>query len=143
MQLIDKENRVVRAAELFDDLLEALFELAAVLGAGNERADVQGQDTLVHECLGDVTANDPVGQALRDRRLADARLADQRGIVLRPARQTRSISFSRPITGSSLPRRAASVRLMPSWSTVGVLLARLVSWAGPAEDDCDKTRMTS
>ena len=46
---------------------------------------------------------------------------------------TRSISFSRPMTGSSLPARAASVRLIPSWSTVGVLLVRLVSWAGPAE----------
>ena len=56
---------------------------------------------------------------------------------------TRSISFSRPMTGSSLPRRAASVRFMPSWSTVGVLLARLVSWVGPADDDCDSTRMTS
>ena len=43
---------------------------------------------------------------------------------------TRSISFSRPMTGSSLPARAASVRLIPSWSTVGVLLARFVSWAG-------------
>jgi hypothetical protein len=36
---------------------------------------------------------------------------------------TRSISFSRPMTGSSLSARAASVRLMPSASTVGVLLA--------------------
>ena len=45
---------------------------------------------------------------------------------------TRSISFSRPMTGSSLPARTASVRLMPSWSTVGVLLARLVSVVGPA-----------
>ena len=46
---------------------------------------------------------------------------------------TRSISFSRPMTGSSLPARARSVRLIPSWSTVGVLLARFVSWAdGPA-----------
>ena len=40
---------------------------------------------------------------------------------------TRSISFSLPMTGSSFPARAASVRLMPSWSTVGVLLARFVS----------------
>ena len=56
---------------------------------------------------------------------------------------TRSISFSRPMTGSSLSRRAASVRLMPSWSRVGVLLARLVAWAGPADEDCDRTRMTS
>ena len=56
---------------------------------------------------------------------------------------TRSISFSRPMTGSSLPARASSVRLMPSWSTVGVLLARFVSWAGPADELCDRTRMTS
>ncbi len=57
---------------------------------------------------------------------------------------TRSISFSRPMTGSSLPARAASVRLIPSWSTVGVLLARFVSWAdGPADELCDRTRMTS
>ena len=38
---------------------------------------------------------------------------------------TRSISFSRPMTGSSLPARAASVRLIPSWSTVGRLARAL------------------
>ena len=31
---------------------------------------------------------------------------------------TRSISFSRPITGSSLPSRAAAVRLRPNWSSM-------------------------
>ena len=57
---------------------------------------------------------------------------------------TRSISLSRPMTGSSLPARAASVRLMPSWSTVGVLLLRLVSGvAGPEALDWLRTRMTS
>ncbi len=30
---------------------------------------------------------------------------------------TRSISFSRPITGSSLDSRAAAVRLRPNWSS--------------------------
>ena len=30
---------------------------------------------------------------------------------------TRSISFSRPITGSSLPSLAACVRLRPNWSS--------------------------
>ena len=29
----------------------------------------------------------------------------------------RSISFSRPMTGSSLPSRAAWVRLRPNWSS--------------------------
>ncbi len=57
---------------------------------------------------------------------------------------TRSISFSRPMTGSSLPARAASVRLIPSWSTVGVFEARFVSWAvGPVDELWERTRMTS
>ena len=53
--------------------------------------------------------------------------------VLRPRIwMTRSISFSRPMTGSSLPARAASVRLMPSWSTVGRLAGALrLLGAGP------------
>ena len=32
---------------------------------------------------------------------------------------TRSISFSRPMTGSSLPSRASWVRLRPNWSSTG------------------------
>ncbi len=47
VQLVDEEDRVVGAAQLLDDLLEALLELAAVLGAGHERADVERQDALV------------------------------------------------------------------------------------------------
>jgi hypothetical protein len=46
---------------------------------------------------------------------------------------TRSISFERPITGSSLPARAAAVRSMPSWSTVGV---RVDERAAPAPALC-------
>ena len=83
VELVDEEDRVVRVAELLDDLLEPLLELAAVLGAGDERPDVERQDALVQQRLGDVAVDDPVGQALGDRRLADARLADQRGVVLR------------------------------------------------------------
>ena len=54
---------------------------------GDERADVEGQDALVEQGLGDVAGDDPMGQALGDRGLADARLADERRVVLRPARQ--------------------------------------------------------
>ena len=54
VQLVDEEHRVIRAAQLFDDLLEPLLELAAVLGAGDERADVERQDALVREGLGHV-----------------------------------------------------------------------------------------
>ena len=87
VELVDEEDRVVRVPELLDDLLEALLELAAVLRAGDERADVEGQDALVQERLGDVAVDDPMGQALGDGRLADAGLADQRRVVLLAARQ--------------------------------------------------------
>ena len=87
VELVDEEDRVVGAAKLLDDLLEALLELAAVLGAGHQRADVEGQDALVEQRLGHVVVDDPVGQALGDRRLADARLADEGRVVLRPPRE--------------------------------------------------------
>ena len=87
VQLVDKEDRVVCAAQLLDDLLEALLELAAVLGTGHERPDVQCKDALVHERFRDVAADYAVGQTFGDRRLADAGLADERGIVLRSAGQ--------------------------------------------------------
>jgi hypothetical protein len=49
VQLVDEEDGVVGVPELLDDLLEALLELAAVLGAGDERADVECQDALVEQ----------------------------------------------------------------------------------------------
>ena len=87
VELVDEEDRVVGVAELLDDLLEPFLELAAVLRPGDERADVQGQDPLVQQRLGDVAGDDPVGQALGDGGLADAGLADERGVVLRPSRR--------------------------------------------------------
>ena len=63
--------------------------------------------------------------------------------VLRPRIwMTRSISFSRPMTGSRVPARAASVRLMPSWSSVGVFDGRFVSWAGAVLELWLRTWMT-
>ena len=46
MQLVDEENAVTRGADLLDDLLQALLELAAILGARDQRADVQRQQAL-------------------------------------------------------------------------------------------------
>ena len=87
VELVDEQHRVVGVAELLDDLLESLLELAAVLGPRHERADVERQDALVEQRLGHVARDDPMGQALGDRGLADAGLPDQGGVVLRPARQ--------------------------------------------------------
>ena len=87
MQLVDEQHRVVRVAQLLDDLLEPLLELAAVLRAGDEAADVERQHALVGQRLGHVAGDDALRQTLRDGRLADAGLADQRRVVLGPAAQ--------------------------------------------------------
>ena len=68
--------------DLGDDLLQPLLELAAVLGAGDQGADVERDQPLVLQLLRHVAGDDALGQPLDDRRLADARLADQGGVVL-------------------------------------------------------------
>ena len=76
-----------RVGDLLQHRLEALLEFAAVLGAGDHRAEVEGDDPLALEALGDVSFDDPVGQSLDDGRLADAGLPDEHGVVLGAARQ--------------------------------------------------------
>ena len=56
-------------------------------GAGDHRADVEGDEALVLQTLGHVAVGDAPGQTLDDGRLADAGLADQHRVVLRAPRQ--------------------------------------------------------
>ena len=71
----------------FEHGLEPLLELAAVLRAGEQRADVERPDALALQALRDVARDDPLREPLDDRRLADARLADQHRVVLRAPRE--------------------------------------------------------
>ena len=87
VHLVDEQDDVLRPLDLVHDGLDALLELAAVLGARHHEGEVQGDDLLLEEDLGDVAGGDFLGQALDDRRLAHARLADQDRVVLRPAAQ--------------------------------------------------------
>ena len=85
MQLVDEQDDLpFGVLDLLQDGLEALLELAAELRARDDRAEVQRDDLLVLEALRDVAADDALGEALHDRGLADARLADQDRVVLRP-----------------------------------------------------------
>ena len=88
VQFVDEEDDLpVAAGDFLDDGLEAVLEFAAVFGAGDQRAHVQGDDALVLQHGGHVAVEHADGQAFDDGRLADARLADQHGIVLGPAGQ--------------------------------------------------------
>jgi hypothetical protein len=86
------------ADHLFDDLLEPFLELAAVHGAGHQAAHVQHEQALVEQRLGHVAVDDALRQPFDDGRLAHARLADQRGVVLGAAAQE-SGSRARSLAG--------------------------------------------
>ena len=73
--------------DLLEHGLEPLFELAAILRAGHQRAHVETDDLLVLEALGHVAADDALRETFDDGGLADAGLADEHGIVLRAAGQ--------------------------------------------------------
>ena len=88
VQLVDERDDLAGSVgDLLEHRLEPLLELAAVLGAGDHRRQVEGDDALVLQALGDVAVGDAPGEALDDRRLADAGLADQHRVVLGPPRQ--------------------------------------------------------
>ena len=88
VQLVDEEDHLaVGRRDVAEHGLQALLELAAVLGAGEQRAEIERPHALALEALGDVARDDALGEALDDRRLADARLADQDRVVLRAARE--------------------------------------------------------
>ncbi len=88
MHLIDEEDvEARRRGHLLQHGLEPLLELAAIFRAGDQRAHVERQELLVLQAFRHVAIDDAQRQALDDRGLADAGLADQHRIVLGPPRQ--------------------------------------------------------
>ena len=85
MQLVDEHDDVRVLGQLLHDRLEALFELTAILRARDDERDVEREDPLVGEEMRNVAVDDLLRQPFDDRRLANAGLADEHSIVLRPA----------------------------------------------------------
>ena len=75
---ISSMNRMTSPASmhLFDALLQALLELAAVLAARHERRHVERDEALAAQDVGHLVRYDELGEALGDGGFADARLAD-------------------------------------------------------------------
>ena len=83
MQLVDEHDDVRVVGQLLHDRLEALFELTAVLRAGDNQRDVERENALVGEEVRHVAVDDLLREPFDDGGLADARLADEHGVVLR------------------------------------------------------------
>ena len=83
VDLVDEQDDLPLAGgDLLEHGLEPFLELAAVLGAGDQGAHVEGDQAPVLQGLGHVAVDDALGQTLHDGGLAHARLADQHGVVL-------------------------------------------------------------
>ncbi len=93
VQLVDEKDRVAALADLFQHLLQALLEIAAIAAAGDERAEVEGVELLATQRLGDVVVHDLLRKSLDDRRLADTGLTNQHRVVLRATRQDLQHAF--------------------------------------------------
>ena len=107
--------------------LEPLLELAAVLRAGDERADVERPDALALQPFGHVARDDPLREPLGDRGLPDAGLADQHRVVLRAAREHLDRA---PDLLVAADHRVELPRLGERREVAAVLLERLVRALG-------------
>ena len=88
VHLVDEQDdAAICRGDFVEDCLEALLELAAIFGTGNQRAHVERHQLLVLQGLRHVTIDDAQRQTFGNRRLADAGLADEDRVVLGAARQ--------------------------------------------------------
>ena len=133
VQLVDEEDDLALGVlDLLEDGLEALLELAAVLRAGEQRADVERDDAAAAQRLGHVAVDDPLREALDDRGLADAGVADQDGVVLRPAREHLDDAADLLVAAD---HRVELARLGVGGQVLAVLLERLERLLGVGGGD--------
>src|SRR5882762_5613258 len=85
MQLINKNDGILRLHQFLHDGLQALLELAAILGASDDERKIEGQDAFVGKERRNLAVGNALGQAFDDGGLSHARLADQDRVVLRAA----------------------------------------------------------
>ena len=117
---INKNDPASRFDDFLENRLEPFFKFAAILGPGNEGTHVKRNDSLVLQPFRYVAA------MMRWARPSAMAVLPTPGSPMRTGLffvrrdrtwTTRRISSSRPMTGSSLPDRAKSVRSMPYFSS--------------------------
>ena len=88
VHLVDEEDQLVGGtADLVDHGLQPFLELAAVLRAGDHPGEVERDHAAVGQRLRHLVVDDALGDALDDRGLAHAGLAEQGRVVLRSPRE--------------------------------------------------------
>jgi hypothetical protein len=120
VDLVDEQDAVRRVLQLLEHGLQALLEVAAVLGAGQQRAHVEREHDGVLQDLGHLFLDDAPCQAFRDRGLADAGLAHQQRVVLAAAAQDLDHAvdfFLAPDQRIDLAVGGSLVQVLVNWSS--------------------------
>src|SRR5579871_2448903 len=84
MDFVDEQDRAFDGFELLDDRLQPLLEIAAITGARDQRAHVEGVDGRCPQNLGHLAFDDLAREALGYCRLSNAGIAHEKRIVLLP-----------------------------------------------------------
>ncbi|MNF79698.1 hypothetical protein D3C84_619190 [compost metagenome] len=88
VQFVDEQDDLpFLLRQLIEQGFQAFFELTAILGTGDQRPHVQGQQALALEAIRHFAIDDALGQAFGDGGFTHARLTDQHRVVLGAALQ--------------------------------------------------------
>jgi len=112
---------------LVEHRLEPLLELAAVLRAGDKRAHVERHQRAALEAVGHIAIGNAQREAFGNRGLARAGFADERGIVLGPAREDLHGAADFLVAADHRVELAVARRLR---EVAGVFLHRVVAFFG-------------
>jgi hypothetical protein len=120
VELVDEEDDLaLRSSDLREHGLEPLLELAAVLGARDQRADVERPDALALQSLRHVAATMRCARPSAIAVLPTPGSPISTGLFFVRRESTwivRRISSSRPITGSSFPGLGRGRQIRPNLS---------------------------
>ena len=82
VHLVDEQDHVPAAADLSQYVADAFFKFAAVFRPSEDARHVQAVEPFAAQRLRNRPRGEALRKALDDSRLADARLADEGGVVL-------------------------------------------------------------
>ena len=87
VHLVDEQDDVTRVLHLFDTLLQAVLELAAILAARHKRRHVKREQALVAQKVGYLVRDDKLREPFHDGGFAHTRLTDEQRVVLLATRK--------------------------------------------------------
>ena len=87
VDFVDKQDGMLDLGQLFEYSLDAGFKVAAVFGAGQERAHIQRKHGGTGQRFGHIAVFQTISQALGQRSFAHAGLAHQKRVVFAAAAQ--------------------------------------------------------